>query len=282
MPLLKKILEKALEMVFDRALSTVAPGPWKIIKGLFWLLFGTSIAYLSFEAPVNSIGSYIVSFVLLAVAGLFIFASLENMGLFFDITTIPKLRHLQWERFLSLWIVCSVMVSWSIYFSFQKVQDEDFIMALLLPIGLVYGTGQWLVLRSFIRPIYSWVAFTMIGYFFGGWLFLLFINSNWFFLFITSKVSAWLTPIKIYLLITGIFVGVFQWKVLREKRIVNAYFWIISSVISKYFDVIFTEKSQSVQFILFHWVLVSAVSGVSLWWLLKKTVSKREIVWSNT
>jgi hypothetical protein len=134
----------------------------------------------------------------------------------------------------------------------EKTQGVSILLLILIAFRLVSGalggTGQWLVLRSWLPSIRSWVLATSVG---GAIAFAL-SNAFWSATLISPSAvgmgafspSVSVVPLFVFAGISGLVLGIAQWLVLRTK-LPQAYWWIPLSSIGMLGESIAIEGLQS-------------------------------------
>ncbi len=147
-------------------------------------------------------------------------------------------------------------------------------------IGILLGIGQWVVLRTHLINVWTWIPLTAIGFILG--VFIGLFSGNW------INIDGWNPSIPVAV---GASMGIFQWPVF-SKQVRRSIWWIPASIISwtiglgiplVVFDLTTSEHIWSNYLLILYgaslgllWgILVGLISGIFLIFLISKSVSKR-------
>ncbi|MBI3174003.1 MAG: hypothetical protein HYZ25_09800 [Chloroflexi bacterium] len=126
-----------------------------------------------------------------------------------------------------------------------------------LSLGLAVGFSQSLVIKKYLKNPFAWVFTTVAGFIIAK------VSETVFFLFTFTLENS---NINLSWILTGFFVGSFQWLVLR-KQVQKSWMWIIVNiVIGIIMNRFFTFPWGDIEFLTF--AIGSILTGITLAWLI--------------
>ena len=185
---------------------------------------------------------------------------------------------------LILWLLATAFGPFvGLTFLFGYLAHDSYKWTTILPLslvitGILLGVGQWAVLRTQLKNVWTWIPLTAFGFLLGVYLGLVLADR--------FEAGYWNPSMPISI---GTILGITQWPVIA-KKVNRSIFWIPASIISwtigmgiplAVFDHTTSEKIWADYLLVYGaglglmWgILVGSISGILLTFLVGRSVIK--------
>ena len=194
-------------------------------------------------------------------------------------SSLVSIRWTAWLRWL-LYMFAALLVGLVIFILVGSVLGEVgeqaapalFGAILGLIFGSAFGVAQWIFLRRFLPNTIAWIPATIVTFCLAAVIIFGLLEGD-------DQGSSLLLRISHGFLL-GFFLGVAQWLILRNKRILQSYLWIVFSilgwVLGEMAGILLSDLVGPPLNLLALFLVGTTLPGIGMVWLLKQHFSNSE------